>query len=232
MSLDGYYKRFPIVVRNIEELEEHLIMKLLENRNEPYLNYYQDPIKSVSCLLERSKIFSDPVGNDYIGANFITKAVINKDIELCKVLHGLGANFNFTRKVYNRNDNPRDDKQYSLFSYAKTPGMIELLLNYRVEMTEDDFTVNKYLREYLETLKSKQRLSLARVLKKYGKDLDFDMMGEVGEKYKETQGADSDIDTMIKLGETYKKDTQKAGKSKYSKKKKKTKRIRQKKNVF
>lgn len=110
--------------------------------------------------------------------------------------------------------------------------MIELLLNYRVEMTEDDFNVNKYLREYLETLKSKQRLSLARVLKKYGKDLDFDMMGEVGEKYKETQGADSDIDTMVKLGETYKKETQKAGKSKYSKKKKKRKRIRQKKNVI
>lgn len=30
MVLDGYYKRFPIVVRNIEELEDHLIMKLLE----------------------------------------------------------------------------------------------------------------------------------------------------------------------------------------------------------
>ena len=197
MSNDGYHKQFPIVVNNFEDLEELLIMKLLEYRNDPSFNFDQN-IKIVRCLLDRSNIFSDPVDGVSNGADFIEKAVINNDIELCKILFDLGAKFNFTKDYHNIY---QPHGLFSLFSYVGSPEMIKLLLDYGVEMTKDDINVNKFLKEYLEEYKRvQQRLSLVRALETFG----------------------TDFDTIRKLGKTYTK--YQKGKGKSNKKKEKTKR--------
>ena len=72
--------QFPIESHSIEDLEENLIMKLLEHRNNPSMNFDQN-IKMVRCLLERSpdNMFANPgVSRDRRegnGVQFIRKAV-------------------------------------------------------------------------------------------------------------------------------------------------------------
>ena len=158
------YKNFPIVIHNFEDLEDHLIMKLLEYRN--LFDDFDQNIKLVRCLLERSNIFGKPSFN---GKEFMEKAVRNNDIELCKMLFDLGANFNFTKE---RLSSSSYSGTFTLFTYAKSPEMIESLLDYGVKITENDIKINKFLKEYLEIQKRKQRLSLARVLEKFGPDFD------------------------------------------------------------
>ena len=134
--------KFPIESHSIEDLEENLIMKLLEHRNNPSMNFDQN-IKMVRCLLERSpdNMFSNPgvsrssdwrrEGN---GVQFIRNAVRSNSIELCKILFDLGADFNYG---------------HDMLEFAKTPEMIELLLNNGVKMTQKNIRRNYWLRKYL-----------------------------------------------------------------------------------
>ena len=69
------YKNFPIVIHNFEDLEDHLIMKLLEYRN--LFDDFDQNIKLVRCLLERSNIFRK---QSFTGEKFMEKAVRNNDI--------------------------------------------------------------------------------------------------------------------------------------------------------
>ena len=206
------YKNFPIVIHNFEDLEDHLIMKLLEYRN--LFDDFDQNIKLVRCLLERSNIFGKPSFN---GKEFMEKAVRNNDIELCKMLFDLGANFNFTKE---RLSSSSYSGTFTLFTYAKSPEMIESLLDCGVKITENDIKMNKFLKEYLEIQKRKQRLSLARVLETFGPD--FDTIKKVGETYTKSQKGGKKKRSKKnkktkKVGKTYKKSQK--GKSKYSKKK-------------
>ena len=142
--------QFPIESNSIEDLEENLIMKLLEHRNNPSMNFDQN-IKMVRCLLERSpdNMFSNPgvsrasdwrrEGN---GVQFIRNAVRSNSIELCKILFDLGANFNYG---------------HDMLEFAQTPEMIELLLNNGVKMTQKNIRRNYWLRKYLEDANKRQK---------------------------------------------------------------------------
>ena len=142
--------KFPIESNSIEDLEENLIMKLLEHRNNPSMNFDQN-IKMVRCLLERSpdNMFSNPgvsrssdwrrEGN---GVQFIRNAVRSNSIELCKILFDLGADFNYG---------------HDMLEYAKTPEMIELLLNNGVKMTQKNIRKNYWLGKYLEDANKRQK---------------------------------------------------------------------------
>ena len=142
--------QFPIESNSIEDLEENLIMKLLEHRNDPSMNFDQN-IKMVRCLLERSpdNMFSNPgvsrssdwrrEGN---GVQFIRKAVRNNSIELCKILFDLGANFNYG---------------HDMLEFAQTPEMIELLLKNGVKMTQENIDRNFRLKWYLKDANKRQK---------------------------------------------------------------------------
>ena len=120
--------QFPIESHSIEDLEENLIMKLLEHRNNPSMNFDQN-IKMVRCLLERSNMFANPgVSRDRRegnGVQFIRNAVRSNSIELCKILFDLGANFNYG---------------HDMLEFARTPEMIELLIN-------NGFYINKVFQD-------------------------------------------------------------------------------------
>ena len=139
--------QFPIESHSIEDLEENLIMKLLEHRNNPSMNFDQN-IKMVRCLLERSpdNMFANPgVSRDRRegnGVQFIRKAVRNNSIELCKILFDLGANFNYG---------------HDMLEFAQTPEMIELLLNNGVKMTQKNIRRNYWLGKYIEDANKRQK---------------------------------------------------------------------------
>ena len=139
--------QFPIESNSIEDLEENLIMKLLEHRNNPSMNFDQN-IKMVRCLLERSpdNMFANPgVSRDRRegnGVQFIRKAVRNNSIELCKILFDLGANFNYG---------------HDMLEFAQTPEMIELLLNNGVKMTQKNIRRNYWLGKYIEDANKRQK---------------------------------------------------------------------------
>ena len=140
--------KFPIESHSIEDLEENLIMKLLEHRNNPSMNFDQN-IKMVRCLLERSNMFANPgvsrssdwrrEGN---GVQFIRNAVRSNSIELCKILFDLGADFNYG---------------HDMLEFAKTPEMIELLLNNGVKMTQKNIRRNYWLGKYIEDANKRQK---------------------------------------------------------------------------
>ena len=154
--------KFPIESNSIEDLEENLIMKLLEHRNNPSMNFDQN-IKMVRCLLERSNMFANPgisrssdwrrEGN---GVRFIRRAVRTNSIELCKILFELGANFNYG---------------HNILEFAQTPEMIELLLNNGVKMTQKNidrnFELEWYLRDANKRQKAYQQLSSAQLPTEY-----------------------------------------------------------------
>ena len=151
--------KFPIESDSIEDLEENLIMKLLEHRNDPSMNFDQN-IKIVRCLLERSDMFSNPGASRGLvegnGARFIRRAVRTNQIELCKILFELGANFNYG---------------HEMLEFAQTPEMIELLLKNGVKMTQENidgnFRLKWYLRDANKRQKAYQQLSSAQLPTEY-----------------------------------------------------------------
>tara|TARA_Y100000591_G_scaffold298549_1_gene290439 strand:+ start:502 stop:1119 length:618 start_codon:yes stop_codon:yes gene_type:complete len=200
---------YPFLVYTFDDLKIHLLYEALNHRN----------LNLVRCLLnEGTKIFIDPENPDRRfggGYELLRDAVKNNDFELLNILIENGVNLNFKLEkmqwdTTNRTARENAEKThplgwkktgfyYGLFSYVNSPEMIELLLDYGVEMTEEDIKDNKFLKEYLEYKRVQQRLSLARALETFG----------------------TDFDTMRKLGETYTK--YQKGKGKYSKKRKQKK---------
>ena len=177
--------------RKYKEMKDNLLLRALKYRD----------LNLVRCLLdEGAEVFIDPGGealghHDPVGyklrrgrdEELLREAVINNDIELCEILMKIGANFNYKlekkeRKVRGtsrlRGIVYKWDKTgiyYGLFSYVNTPEMIELLLKYGVEITQEDINTNEFLKEYLEREKAYQQLSSARL------PIDYEVSKKIGE---------------------------------------------------